>query len=395
MAIVSELPHLQPEEMREMELVLRAYWQAAARESNGQERFKGPTPVPFQALGFQAEEMAGRIARWERMEGNQGRPRGIVNGAIIHRDQWWKTAFTDFNLDPPKPRTELVTRQGNRVYVVKWTRKLPRPEPTDEAGDQPLGSTGGGPQLIYTREQLPSLRPLRTSPPDTSQPGVAATGQGGIGAAVSGAEASPATSHTPTVGAGPVTVRQVLHESLAQATQQLTTALPNSPGDENFPSSFYVGAPGEYAVGRADPTPLLSLAEPAARAMLVRRLSQLPAHTGTRLNERVRAPIFNTGAREIWVNGKPLEGVAILDTGAMPFLIGRAEMRQMGWTDKDAVPNAVQLGLADGHSTNLRGLTRRTVRFEFNPGSPTKISIGVQAVVTDAPYDFLVSNIIV
>jgi hypothetical protein len=66
---------------------------------------------------------------------------------------------------------------------------------------------------------------------------------------------------------------------------------------------------------------LLSLAEPAARAMLARRLSQLPAHTGTRLNERVRAPIFNTGAREIWVNGKPLEGIAILDTGAMPLSI--------------------------------------------------------------------------
>jgi hypothetical protein len=52
MAIVSELPHLQPKEMREMELVLRAYWQAAARESNGQEQFKGPLSVPFQALGF-------------------------------------------------------------------------------------------------------------------------------------------------------------------------------------------------------------------------------------------------------------------------------------------------------------------------------------------------------
>jgi hypothetical protein len=36
--------------------------------------------------------------------------------------------FTDFNLDPPKPHTELVTRQGNRVYVVKWTPKLPRPD---------------------------------------------------------------------------------------------------------------------------------------------------------------------------------------------------------------------------------------------------------------------------
>jgi hypothetical protein len=121
LAIVSELPHLQPKEMREMELVLRAYWQAAAREANGHERFKGPPPESLQALGLQAEEMAGRIVRWERLEANQGRPRGIVNGAIINRDQWWKTAFTDFNLDPPKPRTKLVTRQGNRVYVVKWT----------------------------------------------------------------------------------------------------------------------------------------------------------------------------------------------------------------------------------------------------------------------------------
>jgi hypothetical protein len=162
MAIVSELHHLQPEEMREMELVLRAYWQAAAREPNGQERFKGPPLVPFQTLGFQAKEMAGRIARWERMEGNQGRPRGIVNGAIINRDQWWKTAFTNFNLDPPKPRTELVTRHGNRADVVKWTPELPSPEPTEEAEEQPSSSTGGGPQLIYTREPSPSMRPLRT-----------------------------------------------------------------------------------------------------------------------------------------------------------------------------------------------------------------------------------------
>jgi hypothetical protein len=72
--------------------------------------------------------------------------------------------------------------------------------------------------------------------------------------------------------------------------------------------------------------------------MLARRLSHLPAHTGTRLNERVRAPIFDVGAREIWVNGKPLEGIPILDTGAMPLLIGRAEMAQLGWTSKDAVP---------------------------------------------------------
>jgi hypothetical protein len=148
------------------------------------------------------------------MEGNQGRPRGIVNGAIINPDQWWKTAFTDFNLDPPKPRTELVTRQGTRVHVVKWTPELPRPEPTEEAKEQPSSSTGGGPQLIYTREPSPSMRPPRTSPPDTSQSRGVATGQGGFGAAESGA----VTSHTPTVGAGPVTVRQVLDESLVQAT---------------------------------------------------------------------------------------------------------------------------------------------------------------------------------
>jgi hypothetical protein len=356
--------------------------------------------------------MAGRIASWERMEGNQGRPRGIVNGAIINRDQWWKTAFDNFNLDPPKPRTELVTRQGNRVYVVEWTPELPRPEPTEEAKEQPSSSTGGGPQLIYTREPKPSMRPLRTSPPDTSQPGGVATGQEGIKAAVLGAGTGLAMSHTPTVGAGPVTVRQVLDELLAQATQQLTTALPNwaatpngvaqlqallqdvltraeaqrprittrlipwtplgSPGDENFPPALYVGAPREYAVGGADPTPLLSLAEPAARAMLARRLSQHPAHTGTRLNERVRAPIFNTGGPRDMGQRQALGGGRHLDTGAMPLLIGRAEMQQMGWTDKDAVPNAVRLELANGHSTNLQGLTGKLMKFEFNPEAPQK-----------------------
>jgi hypothetical protein len=163
-AIVSELPHLQPEEMREMEVVLRSYWRVSARTPNGQGRFKGPPPEFLQALGFQAEEMAGRISRWERMDSNQGRPRGIVNGAIYNRDKWWKEAFTDFNLDPPKPHTELVTKQGTRVYVVKWTPELTRPKPTQEAGDQPQGDVEGGPQLIYTREQSPSIRPLGSGP---------------------------------------------------------------------------------------------------------------------------------------------------------------------------------------------------------------------------------------
>jgi hypothetical protein len=102
-------------------------------------------------------------------------------------------------------------------------------------------------------------------------------------------------------------------------------------------------------------------------------------------------PFSTLGPARYGSTASALEGVAILDTGPMPLLIGRAGMRQMGWTDKDAVPNAVRLGLANGHSTNLHGLTRKTVRFEFNPESP---SIAVRAVVTDAPYDFPVGNII-
>jgi hypothetical protein len=111
------------------------------------------------------------------MESNQGCPRGILHGAVYLRNKWWKEAITDYDLDPLKPRTELVTRQGNRNYVVKWTPELPRPEPTQEAGDHPSGGTEGGPQLIYTRERLPSIRPLRASLPHTSQLGGTATGQ--------------------------------------------------------------------------------------------------------------------------------------------------------------------------------------------------------------------------
>jgi hypothetical protein len=295
-----------------------------------------------------------------------------------------------------------------------------------------------GPQLIWTRETLPGVGPFSRPPPATVQGGTEGTALGAGGApSVSQAQGATAPAAPPTAPAtagGQVTVSQVLNELLAQATQQLAAALPNwstasngvaqlqdlmldvlaraeaqrpgittrpilwippsSPGNEHSQPALYVGAPGESAVGGAVPTPLLSLVEPAARAMLARRLGQLPAHIGTRLNERVRAPIFNTGAREIWVNGKPLEGVAILDTGAMPLLIGRAGMRQMGWTDKDAVPNVVRLELADGHSTNLHGLTRKTKKLDFNSGSPTKILIAVRALVTDAPYDFLVGNII-
>jgi hypothetical protein len=132
-AVLPDLPHLEPEEMREMEMVLRSYWQTEARAPHGDERFKGPPPEELQALGFQAEELAGRESRWEKMEGHLGRDRTVVDRAIQRRDDLWKEAFTDFNLDPPKPHTELVTKQGNRIHVVKWTPELARPEPTQGA----------------------------------------------------------------------------------------------------------------------------------------------------------------------------------------------------------------------------------------------------------------------
>jgi hypothetical protein len=67
----------------------------------------------------------------------------------------------------------------------------------------------------------------------------------------------------------------------------------------------------------------------------------------------VKAPIFDTAKGGVWVNEKPITGVAILDTGAMPLLVGRAGIEQMGWTDDDVIPKAVRLGLAVGKSTQL------------------------------------------
>jgi hypothetical protein len=424
-AILPDLRHLQPEEIREMESVLRSFWRTHARAPFGDDWFLGPPPIEVQTRGFQAQELAGRVSRWEKREGQLGQDRTLVERAIRMRDDLWQLALTDYGLEPPKPRTELVTKQGNTVYVVKWTPELtrpqsappaqPRPAPTPEAGaERPSGDVEAGPQVIYTREPSPTLGPLGRPPPSTTlgwqstgpqleeaareggprsrrtRDGVAtgqdagpatqaegaAEGQGraeeptpraapGLEAGhAPGAQGTDAPSPTPAPAAGHVTVSQVLNESLAQATQQLTTALPNwantangvaqlrallqdvlaraeaqrprittrpipwtppgSPGDENFPPALYVGAPGEYAMGGADPTPLLSLAEPAARAMLARRLDKIPAYTGTRLNERVRASILVVGAQNVWVNGKPLEGIAILDTGAMPLLIGSA-----------------------------------------------------------------------
>jgi hypothetical protein len=83
------------------------------------------------------------------MESHLGRDRTLVDRATRRRDDLWKEAFTDFNYNLPKPRTELVTKQGNKVYVVKWTPQLTRPESTQgAAGDQPSGDAEEGPPLI-------------------------------------------------------------------------------------------------------------------------------------------------------------------------------------------------------------------------------------------------------
>jgi hypothetical protein len=174
-----------------MEMVLRSYWQTEAR-----------------ALGFQAEELAGRVSRWERMEGQMGRDRTLVDRAIQRRDDLWKKAFTDFDLDPPKPRTKLVTKQGNRVYVVKWTPELARPASMQgAAGDQPSGDAKKGPPLILTREPSPGVGLLGPAPPSTAQAGGPPGGRSRPEAAVSGAETGPTTSQAPTAAAGQVTVR--------------------------------------------------------------------------------------------------------------------------------------------------------------------------------------------
>jgi hypothetical protein len=51
MAIVLELPHLQPEEMREMELVLRAYLQTPQGSPTGRSGSRGHSPFPSRRWG--------------------------------------------------------------------------------------------------------------------------------------------------------------------------------------------------------------------------------------------------------------------------------------------------------------------------------------------------------
>ena len=138
----------------------------------------------------------------------------------------------------------------------------------------------------------------------------------------------------------------------------------------------------------------LELLEPEVRTYLAQHLKRIPAHRGNRQVERVRAPIIQTGAKQVWVNGTPLRGSAIWDTGAMPLLIGRPGMVQLGLRVEDTIPNAVRLALADGKSTQLFGVTKNPIQFTFNPGEPSATTIAVRAVVTQAPYDFLLGNVI-
>jgi hypothetical protein len=165
-----------------------------------------------------------------------------VDRAIRMRDDLWKGAFTDYDLDPPKPRTDLVTKRGNTVYVVKWTPEPTRPTTTHEAAvGQPSDEDETEPQLIWTRERSPGVGPLRPAPPSTAsgrqsaEPATGPTtqaegapgGQRRAEGAATGAATGPTTSRAHTTSAatappqgsaaatGQVTVRQVLNESLA------------------------------------------------------------------------------------------------------------------------------------------------------------------------------------
>ena len=146
-----------------------------------------------------------------------------------------------------------------------------------------------------------------------------------------------------------------------------------------------------------NPAPLAlspNLDDPGALAYMAQRLKDNPAHHGDRRNERVRAPVIRTEDRVVWVDGKPLRGTAILDSGAMPLLIGLPGLEQLRLGKDDILPDAVRLGLADGKTTKRFGVTRKPIKFTFNPGGQTETSVSVRAVVTQAPYDFLVGNVV-
>jgi hypothetical protein len=146
------------------------------------------------------------------------------------------------------------------------------------------------------------------------------------------------------------------------ATQEGPPAQPLGPQDgPPATSAMYVETWNEYLAEAAEIDALLEMAGPGSRAMLAQGISAVRAK-GHQLDERVRAPIFDTEKGGVKVNGKPITGVAILDTGCMPFIIGEPGKKQLGLTDEDIIPNAVRLGLADGNATQLQGLTKRTIK---------------------------------
>lgn len=110
---------------------------------------QGPASEGTSGAGVSGGGASRAGIRWERTEGQLGRDRTLVDRAIQRRNDLWKEAFTDFDLDPPKPRTELESKQGNKIYVVKWTPELARPASTQGAAeDQPSGNAEEGLPLI-------------------------------------------------------------------------------------------------------------------------------------------------------------------------------------------------------------------------------------------------------
>jgi hypothetical protein len=183
----------------------------------------------------------------------------------------------------------------------------------------------------------------------------------------------PAQEEPPAVQAGSLAVQE---EPPAEENPPAS-----EPGGPPATSAMYVGTRVEYLAGAADATTLLEMAEPSSRARLAQGLSAMRAK-GHQLDERVQAPMFDTEKGGVWVNGKPITGVAIFFIGPMPLLAGRAGMEQLGWTDEDVIPNAISLGLANAESTQLQGLTRKTMKLTFNKGGKWETSIAVRAVVT-------------
>ncbi|GAQ91781.1 hypothetical protein KFL_008530020 [Klebsormidium nitens] len=253
-------------------------------------------------------------------------------------------------------------------------REQPRRDDTE-------GGRGGGgpPPAAATGRPAGGAVTQSQAPRGGGQGGKDTRGRGGSGSG-SRRECSVGASHSPGAGAA------------YTPPGNDSAGVSHSPGVSRATPIPAISA--FMALGQDEFNISLGLLEPETRAFLVRQLQNLSAHKGDRKRERVRAPTVRVSAKALWVNGKPLEGSAILDIGAMPLLIGRPGLVQLGLREEDVSPDAVRLGLADGKSTKMFGVTRKPINFTFNPGKRTETVVSVRAVVTQAPYDFLVGNII-